>query len=101
MFPNFKIAQGYSQGHTKGNYMLQYGIVPYIKELLKGIKDVPYCFKFDETNSQIKKQYDGYITFYSQSEKCVVTSYCGSLLLGHCTANDLHYHFYEFVKIRS
>ena len=26
------------------------GIVPYIKEeLLKGIKDVQYCFKFDET----------------------------------------------------
>ena len=50
MFPDYKIAQGYSQGHTKANYRLQYGIVPYIKEeLLKGIKDVPYCFKFDKT----------------------------------------------------
>ena len=80
--------------------MLQYGIVPYIKEeLLKGIKDVPYCFKFDETtNSQIKKQYNGYITFYSQSDKRVVTSYCGSLFLGHCTANDLLDHFYEFMS---
>ena len=69
MFPDSKIVQGYSQGHTKANYMSQYGIVPYIKEeLLKGIKDVPYCFKFETTNSQIKKQYVGYITFYSQSE---------------------------------
>ena len=48
MFPDSKIAEGYSQGHTKANYMLQFGIVLYIKEeLLKGIKDVPYCFKFD------------------------------------------------------
>ena len=28
MFPDSKIAQGYSQGHAKANYMLQYGIVP-------------------------------------------------------------------------
>ena len=48
--------------------------------------------------SHIKMQYDGYITFYSQSEKCVVTSYCESLFLGHCTANDLHNHFYEFMS---
>ena len=100
MFSDPKIAQGYSQGHTKANYMLQYGIVLYIKEeLLKRIKDVLYCFKFDETtNSQIKKQYDGYITYYSQSKKCVVTSYCGSLFLGHCTAHDLLDHFYEFMS---
>ena len=49
------------------------------------------------TNSQIKKQYDGYITFYSQCDKRVVT-YCGSLFLGHCTANDLLDPFYEFMS---
>ena len=27
-----------------------------------------------------------------------MTSYCGSLFLGHCTANDLLDHFYEFMS---
>ena len=71
-----------------------------IKDMLKeDYKNTPFCFKFDETTtSQIKKQYDGYIQFYSESLKKVVTCYCGSLFVGHCTAEDLLDHFFHFMK---
>ena len=37
MFPDSKIAQNYSQHETKMKYNIQFGIAPYIKEIL--IKD--------------------------------------------------------------
>ena len=40
-----------------------------------------FSFKFDETTiPQVKKQYDGFIQYWSNSMKCTVISYCGSLL---------------------
>ena len=64
MFPDSKIAQSYSQAETKVKYMIQFGIAPYIRsDLLIDLQGSPLCFKFDETTtSQIKKQYDGYVT---------------------------------------
>ena len=38
MFPDLKIAQNYSQHKTKVKYIIQFGIAPYVKEIL--IKDV-------------------------------------------------------------
>ena len=67
--------------------------------LKEDYKNTPFCFKFDETTtSQIKKQYDGYIQFYSESLKKIVTCYCGSLFVGHCTAEHLLDHFFHFMK---
>ena len=65
MFPDSNIAKAYSQGETKVKYYIQFGIAPYFKdELVKDIKGAGFCFKFDETKtSQVKKQYDGYITY--------------------------------------
>ena len=63
------------------------------------IKATPYTFHFDETTtSQVKKQYDGYVTYFSQKYMEVRTTYCGSLFVGKCAADDLVVHFYEFVK---
>ena len=47
--------------------------------------------------SQMKKQYDGYISFFSKKLRKIVT-YCGSLFFGHCTSDDLVDHFFEFVR---
>ena len=100
MFPDSSVAKSYKPGQTKVKYVLQFGIAPYIRlSLIEEMKGQTFCFKFDETTmSQVKKQYDGYITYYSSSKKKIATSYCVSLFLRHCTAEDLVRHFFEFVK---
>ena len=97
MFPDSSIAKKYSQGETKTKYTIQYGILPYFKsKLLEDLSDTPFVFKFDETtNSQVKKQYDGYIM--SSVTNKMTTAYVGSLFLGHCNPEDLD-HFFEFIK---
>jgi hypothetical protein len=100
MFPDSAIAKAYKQGQTKVKYTVHFGIAPHVKELLlEEVRNVPFVFKFDETTtSQVKKQYDGYVTYYSNSKKEITTSYCGSLFLGHCSAADLVNHFFHFIE---
>ena len=88
MFPNSKIAESYQQQETKLKYLLQFGIVPYIrKKLLMEVKDQAFCFKFDEsTTKQVKKQCDDYFIYYLLSQKEILTSYCGLLFIDHCAA---------------
>ena len=46
--------------------------------------------KFDETTtSQVKKQYDGYVTYFSGVLQKVITEYVGSLFVGHYKDVDL------------
>ena len=80
-FPDSAITKGYKQGKTKITYVIQHGIVPYIADLLQqDIASKPFSFKFDETTtSQIKKQYDAYLTYYSEEKKHTTTAYCGSV----------------------
>ena len=79
---------------------IQFGIAPHVKSKLKeDIFGSPFAFKFDETTTaQVKKQYDGYVTYHSPLQKNVITSYTGSLFVGHCTAADLLDHFLIFIK---
>ena len=81
IFPDSLIAQSYSQSETEVKYNLQFGIAPYCKK--KPIYDVansPSTFKFDDTtNNQVKKQYDGYLQYWSKRQNKVVNRYCGSL----------------------
>ena len=88
MFPNSKIAESYQQQETKLKYLLQFGIVPYIrKKLLMEVKDQAFCFKFDEsTTEQVKKQCDDYFIYYLLSQKEILTSYCGLLFIDNCEA---------------
>ena len=34
---------------------------------------------------RLKNQYDGYVRYWSLQHDKVVTTYCGSLFVGHCT----------------
>ena len=99
MLPDSRIAAIYSQGKTKVRYNIQFGIAPYIKQmLLYDVNNTPYTFRFDEsTSSQIKKQYDGYLQYWSTKYDEVINCYCGSLFVGHCTQEQLIEH-YEFTK---
>ena len=99
MFP-CEVAANFSLQETKMKYTIQFGIAPYVKDqLVQDISNKPFVFKFDETTtSQVKKQYDAYITYMSYRYQKIVTSYCGSLFVGHCTASDLKNHFHEFIR---
>lgn len=98
MFPDSKIAASYKNSETKSKYMLEFGIAKYIFEEVKNdLKNTPFTFKFDETTTvQIKKQFDGYVQYFSNKFHKIVNQYCGSLFLGHCTASQQKDHFFEF-----
>ena len=95
MFPDSKIAQSYKQSSTKIKYVIQYGMAPYVVELLlKGFENKSFTFIFDETTtSQIRKQLDGYVRFWSSDSNQISTRYCGSIFLGYCDANHMLEHF--------
>ena len=81
-------------------FFLQYGMVDILtEEFLKDIEGVPFTFKFDETTtSQVKKQYDAYISYWSRQYNEVVNVCAGSLFVGHCPARELVHHFYEMAQ---
>ena len=101
MFPDSKIASGYAMHADKTKYNIVYGLAPLVKEFIMDDVKSECCFsyKFDETTtSKVEKQYDGYITYFSNTFKQVITVYCGSLFVGHCTSKDLLNHFYAFIE---
>ena len=56
-----------------------------------------FTFQFDETTSkQVKKQYYGYIIFFSLESGTVVLAYCGTLFVGRCSAPDRLNHLQTF-----
>ena len=100
LFPDSQIAAKYSQGEAKPKYVVQFGLAPFAEdELITDVQKTPYSFKFDKTtSSQVKKQYDRYISFFSKKLHKIVALFCCSLFVGHCTADDLVDHFLEFVR---
>ena len=49
--------------------------------------------------SQVKKQYDVHIQYWSKRQNKTVISYVGSLFIGHCSADNLVQHFQEFMNV--
>lgn len=101
MFPDSEIAKSYQMGETKVKYVIQYGISPYIQECnVTDMQSQPFTFKFDEsTTSQVKKQYDAYIQYWSPEANRVVSTYCTSLFVGHCNSDDLVDHFFKVINL--
>ena len=98
MFPDSVIVQNSSQSETKVKYNLQFGIAPYCKKkLIYDVANSPFTFKFDETtNNQVKKQYDGYLQYWSKRQNEVVNRCYGSMFIGHCDSNQLVDHYRTF-----
>lgn len=103
MFPDSEVAKLYAMHSSKCTYVLTHGIAPYLKKTIsRDASKAPFTYLFDETtNAQVKKQYDGYITYFSDSFGKVITRYLGSIFSGHCTANDLIHDFDEVLKKES
>jgi hypothetical protein len=91
MFPDSKIASNYHMGATKLHYIINFGIAPYIRDLIKSdIVRSPFTMAFDETtNSQTKKQLDLYLSYLNKDGSLVTGAYVGSKFLGHCPAEVL------------
>ena len=89
MFSDSDMAKHYHQKSNKVKYTLQFGIAPSISKInLNELKDQPFTFSFDETTtSQIKKNYDGYATYFTRHFNRVITSY---LQASHCVLNVLN-----------
>ena len=83
----------------KTRYIIVYGIAPFVKDsIIHDAKGKCFTDKFDETTtSKVEKQYDGYITHFSDVFKQVITAYSESLFVGHCTSKDLPHLFHSFM----
>ena len=69
------------------------------EQIISDLANKLFSFKFDEiTTNQIKKQYSAFVTYFSNVTQTIVTAFCGSLFIGHRTAEDLVSHFFEFLK---
>ena len=69
------------------------------EQIIADLANKLFSFKFDEiTTNQIKKQYSAFVTYFSNVTQTIVTAFCGSLFIGHRTAEDLVSHFFEFLK---
>ena len=100
MFLNSKIAKGFSQNETKMMYVIKFGLSPYFKENIKNdFYFKAFCFKFEETTTnQLKKQYNGFVQYWSKSQNEIAMAYCGSLFVDHCPADELVEHFFTFIE---
>ena len=98
IIPDSSITASYKQSYTKVSYILKFGIAGHLKkQLIYDVKSVPYTFKFDKTTTiQTKKQYDGYLQYWSSFREEIVNSYCGSIFIGHCSHKDLIHRYHKF-----
>ena len=72
-------------------YIVKYGLAEYFKEQVQlDLEGVPYTFKFDETTaSQVKKQYDTYVTYCSKVHDCITSNYLGYLFVSQQTLSTI------------
>ena len=100
MFPNHPAPEHNHCSSTKSSYLLLYGIAEVLFEEIKNdMIDVPYIVKFDEsTTSQVKKQLDFFVWYWSKIYDQVVNRYRGSCFMAHCNADDLLKHAQELLK---
>ena len=85
MFPDSTIAENDKPNGTKMD------CVSFSRKLIKNdFHQKAFSFKFDETTGcQTKKQFDGFVQYWSNSCNKVVLVYCGSLFVDNCPTEKL------------
>ena len=84
MFPDSKIAANFKLSRTSTSYMIADGMSKYFTQLI--VKDLvksklPFCIHFDETTStQVKKQMDLTLRYWSPTHEVWITYYTSLLL---------------------
>ena len=99
MFPDSKIAANFKLSHTSASYMIADGMSKYLTQLI--VKDLvkfklPFCIHFDETTStQVKKQMDLTLRYWSPTHEEVWITYYTSLFFGHAEGEKVAVKMYE------
>ena len=87
MFPDSKIAANFKLSRTSASYMIADGMSKYFRQLIvKNLvkSKLPSCIHFDETTStQVKKQMDLTLRYWSPTHEEVWITYYTSLFFGH------------------
>jgi hypothetical protein len=105
MFPSDPIARDFTCGSNKVSYLITHGLAPYFKELL--LQDIRksnagFTIHYDETTtSQIKKQMDIIVRFWSLERNKVVVHYLGSIFFGHAKAKTVTCALLDFLTENS
>ena len=87
MFPDSKVAKDFSISHTKASYNIGEGLGPHLTQsiidnLVKS--DLPFSVHFDETTmSQVKKQLDLMLRYWSPKHEEIWTVFYTSLFFRH------------------
>lgn len=102
MFPDSKIAASMELGKTKLKYIVNHGLAPYFKDLLKErvLKSQWFSVSFDESlNKSIQEcEMDLIIRFWDNISSDVQVRYWGSEFSGHATATDILKNFNESIS---
>ena len=99
MFPDSKIASNFSLSRTSASYMISEGLSPYftkkmIQDLVKS--NLPFSLHFDETtNTQVKKQVDLILRYWSPTHEEVWIAYYTSLFFGHAEGDKVAQKMFE------
>ena len=102
MFPDSEIAKKFQLGPNKVKYLTNFGIKPYIKDLLvESIKKSNcYIVSFDESLNKVTQncEMDLLLRFFDPLDERVKVRFFDSRFLGHATHSDLLQHFNDAVK---
>ena len=102
VFSDSEIARHYQTSSTKVMHIMEvlYGIAKYFKDgLTKEVQEKLFTFHLDEFGtSQTKKQYGGYVKFFSLESREVVIAYCRTFFIGRFSAPDMVNHLKTFVS---
>ena len=92
-FDDSEIAKHVKLGDAKARYVTKFGLAPYFRKRIYDdvISSATYfTLYFDETTTrQVKKQLDIYISYWSNKEAQIITSYCDSFFLGHAESDKI------------
>ena len=102
MFPDSKLAAEFSMSRTKASYMIGDGLGPYCRSvILKDLaeSDIPFSIHFDETTtSQVKKQMDLTLRYWSPTHQEVYVAFYTSLFFGSATGELVAQKIFDQMK---
>ena len=94
MFPDSKIANVFSLGRTKCGYYTNFGIAPYLKDLLiSKVKASPiYAASYDESLNRVfqEEQMDIHLRYFNEETQMVESRYLDSPFVKRPNSGNLH-----------
>ena len=92
MFPGNVVAENFTMSKSKVSYLISDGLGPYFRsDLCSKVSASPgYVIQYDETaNSQIRKQCDILVRYWSEDKGQVVVHFLKAAMFGHATGEDV------------